>query len=235
MVAQAIAIIPARGGSKRIPKKNIIDFCGKPLIAWTIEAAIQSACFDRVLVSTDDVEIATVAKEFGASVPFLREENADDYAPVSEATLSALAKAESYWGEKYKTVTQLMPNCPIRMAQDIVNAMKKFSSGKAKFQISCFKFGWMNPWWAVKLDGNGVPERLFPEATLARSQDLEQLFCPTGAIWIADIKAFKENKTFYGVGHVFEPMDWMSAIDIDDVEDLEMAQAIYLLQNNINA
>jgi len=225
-----IAIIPARGGSKRIPKKNILDFFGVPMIARTIHAARESGCFDRVLVSTDDPAIAEASRVHGAEVPFLRLENADDHSPISEATLSALAQAEAYWAESYETVVQLMANCPLRNASDIRKAVAAFDNRSAQFQISSFRFGWMNPWWAAKLDANGTPERVFPQAIFSRSQDLEDLYCPTGAVWIADGAALKRAGTFYGDGYVFENMPWTSAVDIDDFEDLEMAKAVFRMQ-----
>lgn len=226
LVNKRIAIIPARGGSKRIPGKNIINFLGKPMIASTIEAARESGCFDRILVSTDDPETAETAQEFGAEAPFLRENNADDHSPVSEATWHALNQAMSYWGESYNTVVQLMANCPLRDSEDIKNCVKAFDSHKRTFQISCFRFGWMNPWWATKLDGEGRPTQLFPEAAVQRSQDLPDLFCPTGAVWIAQAKQFLESRTFYGEDNRFEPLSWKSAIDIDDQDDLEFALAV---------
>lgn len=103
-----IAIIPARGGSKRILKKNIIDFNGKPMIAWTIEAALKSQLFSKVLVSTDCEETADIARAFGAEVPFLRRGYSDDITPVSEATLDALLQAEKFWNLDFDTVTQLI-------------------------------------------------------------------------------------------------------------------------------
>lgn len=223
---QRIAIIPARGGSKRIPRKNIIDFDGKPMIAWTIEAALNSQCFDRVLVSTDSDEIAEVSIASGASVPFLRQENADDAAPSSLATISALRQAEAHWQTSFHQVAQLMPNCPLRDAAHIRAAMDNFWMRDIDYQISCFRFGWMNPWWAVKLDGDMSPTRLFPEALSKRSQDLEHLYCPTGAIWIAGRDALLEAETFYGPDHSYFPMDWIGAIDIDDMDDYRMALAL---------
>ena len=112
---KVIAIIPARSGSKRIPKKNIIDFMGKPMIAWTIEAARESKIFYDVLVSTDSEEIANLSRRFGASAPFLRDaKDADDITPVSEATINALINMENKSNVKYDMVVQLMPNCPCR-------------------------------------------------------------------------------------------------------------------------
>jgi CMP-N-acetylneuraminic acid synthetase len=227
MVERRIAIIPARGGSKRIPEKNILEFFGKPMIAWTIQAAKDAGVFDRILVSTDDPKIAEVSKEWGAEVPFLRQEFADDYTPVSEASASALQQAIDYWGEDYSHVTQLMANCPMRTGTDIKAALTQFEQHGRSFQISCFKYGWMNPWWAVQLDNSGQPQRLFPETAGKRSQDLPELYCPTGAIWIANAKALLSTKTFYGPDHVFEPIFWESAVDIDDYEDLSFAKALY--------
>lgn len=226
MVKKRIAIIPARGGSKRIPHKNIIDFCGKPMIAWTIQAAKESGLFDRILVSTDDQSIAEVSIAWGAEVPFLRARFSDDHTPVSEATVSALQQAMDQWGDHYVSVTQLMANCPLRTADDIEQAVITFEEQNRDFQISCFKFGWMNPWWAVKLDSEGHPKRLFPETVGQRSQDLPELFCPTGAIWVAKVEGLLSTKTFYGQGHVFEPLAWESAVDIDDYDDLRFAVAL---------
>ncbi|WP_301102050.1 acylneuraminate cytidylyltransferase family protein [Propionivibrio sp.] len=223
-----IAIILARGGSKRLPRKNILELHGKPMLAWSVEAALQSGQFDQVLVSTDDPEIADVARSYGAAVPFLRDSAADDITPSSEATLTALGQAEQHWGERFDVVSQLMANCPMRNAIDIQAAVRNFIEQGAESQISCFRFGWMNPWWAVRLDENGSPDYLFPEARVARSQDLPALYCPSGAIWIARAPTLKSARTYYVPGHIFHTLSWMSAMDIDDVEDFEMATACFL-------
>jgi CMP-N-acetylneuraminic acid synthetase len=222
-----IAVIPARGGSKRIPHKNIRDFNGKPLIAWTIEAARNADIFERILVSTDDARIAEIARESGVEVPFLRDSKYDDHSPVSEATIAALTQVENKLHEHYEIVVQLMPSCPLRKSGDIINAWQNFNRMESSFQISCFKFGWMNPWWAVTIDGKGNPTPIFPDKIKARSQGLPDLYCPSGAIWIADIEPLKRSGTFYGPGHVFYPLEWRAAIDIDDRQDLEMAHALF--------
>lgn len=228
LVVKHIAVILARGGSKRLPRKNILNFHGKPLLAWTVEAAVNSGQYERVLVSTDDSEIAEIGRSFGAEVPFLRDSAADDITPSSEATLAALGQAERYWGEKFDVVSQLMANCPLRDAKDIAAAVRNFINRDPVSQISCFRFGWMNPWWAVKLDEQSRPDYLFPNARVARSQDLSTLYCPTGAIWIARASVLQSARTFYAENHIFHPMSWMSAMDIDDAEDLEMAKACFL-------
>lgn len=224
-MAKIVAIIPARGGSKRVPGKNIMDFCGKPMIAWTIEAAIASQLFDAVVVSTDDAEIAKVALAYGALVPALRQAAADDHSPVSEATIHALEQLEAQ-GKHFDVVVQLFAVCPLRNASDIQKAYAFFEVQKAAFLISCFKYVWMNPWWAVQLDATHQPKRIF-EDTFKRSQDLPELFCPTGAIWIADVNHLKEAGTFYGKGHVFWELDWRRALDIDSYDDVALGKALF--------
>lgn len=219
-----IAIIPARGGSKRIPLKNIKEFDGKPMIAWTIEAAKEAGIFDRIIVSTDSEEIAKVAIQCGAEVPFLRNTAADDHAPVSEATLATIMQLEQL-DEKYDRVYQLFSVSPLRNAQDILDAERFFESKNADFLLSCFKYAWMNPWWAVKLDEKNQPEWIFEDAK-KRSQDLPELYCPTGAIWVANIEALKRDKTFYGKGHIFWEMPWQRALDIDNYEDIQLGLAL---------
>lgn len=225
-----IAIILARGGSKRLHRKNILDFHGKPLLAWSVEAALQSDQFEQVLVSTDDPEIADIARSFGAAVPFLRDSASNDVAPSSEATLAALRQAEQHWGEQFDVVSQLMANCPLRDAENITAAVQNFTHKGAESQVSCFRYGWMNPWWAAKLDERGTPDYLFPGALNTRSQDLPPLYCPSGAIWIARSATFKSTKTFYAPNHIFHELGWMSAMDIDDAEDLAMAKTCFLIK-----
>lgn len=222
-----IAIIPARGQSKRIPKKNILNISGKPMIAYTIEAALKSGLFDKVLVSTDDDEIAHISEEYGAWVPFKRSKYVDDYSTVSEVTLNALQVLEKDFQKSYQTVVQLMANCPLRDASEIVKAVEFFEAGEHNFQISCFQYGWMNPWWAHKLDEDNKASPLFPdEMTGKRSQDLEKLYCPTGAIWVASTAHLTEYGNFYGKDYRFFPMSWRKALDIDDYEDLRMVEIL---------
>lgn len=225
-----VAIIPARGGSKRLPNKNIIDFMGKPLIAHTIEAALKSDLFDRVMVSTDSEVIAKIAREYGATVPFLRDQYAGEHATVSEAIVYSLQQLFEKKQEKYDLVFQLMPNCPLRDANDLIHAYQHFMEHKLAFQISVFEYGWMNPWWAISVSG-GQPHMLFAEALKKRSQDLEKLYCPTGAIWVAKTIDLLRHKNFYGPGYGICVLDWQSAVDIDEAADLEMAKAVYLLKH----
>ncbi len=222
-----IAIIPARGQSKRIPKKNILNISGKPMIAYTIEAALKSGLFDKVLVSTDDDEIARISEEYGAWVPFRRSKYVDDYSTVSDVTLNALQVLEEDFQQSYQTVVQLMANCPLRDVTEIEKAVAFFEERNHSFQISCFQYGWVNPWWAHSLDEKMKAMPLFPkEMKTKRSQDLEKLFCPTGAIWIAKVSDLMTSRSFYGEDYRFFPMSWRKALDIDDYEDLRMVEIL---------
>lgn len=219
MVSKTIAVIPARGGSKRIPQKNIIEFHGKPLIAWTIEEAIRSGSFSAVYVDTDDVEISEVARRNGALVPFLRSTITDEFAPVASSTIEFLTRL----GESSSTfVVQLMANCPLRTSDDIKRFHEFMVNNNCDFLLSCFELSWMNPWWSFKMNEKGH-SFLFPDALKSRSQDLEPLFCPSGAIWGARIEKLLAEGTFYGSNHQFFKMPWSHAIDIDTHDDLEMA------------
>lgn len=232
VVKNIIAVIPARGGSKRIPKKNILEVLGKPMIAWTIEEALKSKFITEVVVSTDDLEIAEVSRSYGASVPFLRSAHADDFSPVSEATINCV-KDYCKLNETPDIVVQLMANCPNRDAQDIDESIAQFIEKSRSFQISCFKYGWMNPWWAHTLNDDGIATSIFDNSIkFKRSQDQPDLYCPTGAIWIAQTDELFESGTFYGPNHSFHEISWEAAVDIDDYSDLKMAKILMSDKSN---
>ncbi len=221
-----LAIIPARGGSKRIPRKNIRDLCGKPAIAYTIEAALQSGIFSQVVVSTDSDEIAEVAGRYGADVPFMRDSNlADDYTPVSLVTVDALKRLDPH-GTSFQRVAQLMPNCPLRTAEDIRNSHRQFIETGADSQISVTRYGWLNPWWAMTLgDGNRIA--LVHDVQMnSRSQDLPEVYCPTGAIWWAKADALRREKTFHIPDRTGWEISWQRAVDIDTEEDWQLAELL---------
>lgn len=227
MSSRILAIIPARGGSKRLPHKNIMEFRGRPMICWTIDAARKSGIFDEIFISTDCSRTAEIGKDCGAAVPFLRDPtDADDMTPVWTATTNALHQFEQYRKRSYDVVVQLMANCPLRNSQDIRNAYDYYMERRLSFLISVFKYGWMNPWWALTVSApSGEPTFLFPKAR-KRSQDLPELYCPSGAIWIADAAQLKRQKTFYGEGWRVFPLKWQQAFDIDDMDDYQMALAL---------
>ncbi|QSB27955.1 cytidylyltransferase domain-containing protein [Flavobacterium sp. CLA17] len=233
--SKVIAVIPARGGSKRIPNKNIIDFFGKPMIAWTIEAALKSGIFDVVLVSTDNKEIAEIAIEYGAQVPFLRQEASDDFSPVALATIGAIKQMEYYKEEQYDIVVQLMANCPLRSSVSIIKAYEEFLKDSSKTILSSFHYGMFNPWWAHRIDENNNAKPLFDDDLRnKRSQDQSKLFCPTGAIWISKVNDLKNYNTFYSDNYRFYPISWLEAVDIDDYDDFQLAKAAFNILNESN-
>jgi CMP-N-acetylneuraminic acid synthetase len=231
---ERVAIILARGGSKRIPNKNIIDFFGKPLLAWTIEAALKTNLFETVLVSTESEQIAEISLKYGAKVPFLRNANYDDFSSSSEATLTALKQLKEWNSTDYKTVVQLMANCPLRTSSNILDQLKLYESfSKRKSIISGFKYGMFNPWWAYSKAKDGTYSRIFENIEkITRSQDLPKLICPTGATWISEVETLYEENTFYSVGYSFYELGWIQAVDIDDESDLLLAKAAYHLLHN---
>ncbi len=222
-----IAIIPARSGSKRIPNKNIVDFHGIPLLYWTIDAARESDLFDRILVSTDSQHYLNLAKKRDIKFPLLRGSHSDDNSPVSLATLETLKKAMEYYGETYDSVVQLMPNCPLRTSSSIREFIYDFENENNSSLISGFEYGWMNPNWAYKINENNKPAALFPENISKRSQDLPKLYCPSGSIWVTNTKNLLACKTFYLKDWRFKIIPWEEAIDIDDYNDLKMAELVF--------
>jgi CMP-N-acetylneuraminic acid synthetase len=225
-----LAVIPARGGSKRLPGKNLRALGGKPLLAHSIVAAQESGLFERIVVSTDSEDIAAAAARYGADVPFLRgAQLADDVTPVSEATLDVLRRIDPA-GEIYTQVCQLMANCPLRTACDIISSYEQFVRSGAEAQISVVRFGWQNPWWAVRRDERFVLEPLFEDALTQRSQDLPPLFCPTGAVWWAEAETLRRHRTFHVPGRTGWELPWDRGVDIDTEEDWLVADVLFRLQ-----
>ena len=223
---QALAVIPARGGSKRVPGKNIRPLLGVPAIAYTIRAALESGVFQRVVVSTDSEEIARVARENGADVPFVRDASlADDHTPVSLATVDALERLDPC-AERFTHVAQLMANCPLRDADDVRASWRQLSDTGARSQLSVMRFGWLNPWWAMRRGSDFVLDPLFREQVTAPSQSLPELFCPTGAIWWARAEVLREERTFHVEGRTGWEISWQHGVDVDTEDDWAMAELL---------
>lgn len=226
VVGARLAVIPARGGSKRIPKKNVRALGGKPLLAHTIEAAMESGLFDRIVVSTDSQEIAEVAAQYGAEIPFLRDPGlSDDHVPVSAATVDAARRLDPE-GNIFEYVCQLMPNCPFRTAADIVDSYHQLVETGANSQLSVVRYGWQNPWWALRRNEAFILEPLFNDAMTARSQDLPELFCPTGAVWWARTDALRREGTYHVLGRTGWEIPWVRGLDIDTEDDWVMAEVL---------
>ncbi len=223
---RALAVIPARGGSKRVPLKNIRELKGRPLIAYTIDAALESGVFEQVVVSTDSDHIAEIARACGAEVPFMRDSSiADDHTPVSAATADALVRLDP-GATRFDFVAQLMANCPFRTAEDVVSSHDSIQKSGAESQISVCRYGWLNPWWAMTMAVDGALSPLFEEQMASRSQDLPEVFCPTGAVWWARAEVLREKQTFHVPGRTGWEIVWDHALDIDDEDDWRMAEVL---------
>lgn len=182
-----------------------------------------------MVVSTDSQDIAKVALQFGAEVPFIRDVNlSDDLTPVSSATVDALVRLDPS-GDKYDSVAQLMANCPLRTPSDVIDSYHQFRAGGADSQISVVRYGWQNPWWAMRRNEHHQLEPVFKEEIRARSQDLPDLFCPTGAIWWARSEVLRRTQTFHIENRTGWEIPWRRGIDIDTVEDWEMAEVLLQL------
>jgi pseudaminic acid cytidylyltransferase len=227
MAEACISILPARGGSKRIPKKNIRPMSGNPLISYTIEAAIQSRLFERVVVSTDSPEIAEVALKYGAEVPFLRDASlADDHTPVSAATVDMLRRLDPS-GDNFSYVCQLMPNCPLRTTADIVDSYRQFIETRADSQLSVVRYGWQNPWWAMRRNEKFELDPLFRDQISSRSQDLPELYCPTGAVWWAKADVLRREGTYHISSRTGWEIPWERGLDIDTTDDWDLAEVMF--------
>lgn len=219
---RVLAVIAGRGGSKGLPRKNIRELAGKPLIAWSIEAAAGSAFLDRTIVSTDDPEIADVARKWGGDVPFLRpEELATDASSIIDAVLHAVDRLR----EPYRYAVLLQATSPLRMSSDIDEALALCRKSHARACVSITpapKAG-----WTLGLNQNG---RLMPffESSARRRQDLPAAYMPNGAVYVAEIDWLRKQSTYYApeaVGYVMPPE---RSVDVDTMLDFRLAEAVLL-------
>jgi len=214
-----LAVIPARGGSKRLPRKNILDLAGKPLIAWTIEAALGSKYIDRVIVSTDDKEIATISKKYGADVPFMRpSELATDEAKSVDVVLHLLEKLKKI-REKYDYIILLQPTSPLRTTQNIDDSVELLQARKSDAVISVCKVE-HSPLWCNLIPGDDLSNFLDHSILNKRSQDLEQYYRLNGAIYLCNAEKLKEEKAFFLKNRCSAyKMNRESSVDIDSRMD----------------
>ncbi len=220
-----VAIITARGGSKRIPRKNIKEFCGKPILAYSIQAALEAGVFDTVMVSTDDMEIAEIAKKYGAEVPFYRsEKTANDYATTADVILEVIEEYEKL-GQFFDMVCCIYPTAPFLTAEKLKDAVQKLENSDADTLIPVVAFSYPVQRALVIRDEKLVFE--YPEFMDSRSQDLEPHYHDVGQFYIMKTEAFKESKKIM-VGNIlpFEISE-MEVQDIDNQTDWEIAEMKY--------
>jgi len=215
-----LAVIPARGGSKRLPRKNILDLSGKPMISWTIDAALGSKYIDRIVVSTDDQEIAKISKDCGADIPFIRPlELATDYATSIDVVLNLIESLERN-NEYYDYIMLLQPTSPLRSTKNINESVELLKLRKTDAVVSVCKAK-HSPLWCNTIPENGNLSGFLDNSILnKRSQDLEQYFCINGAIYLCNIKRLKQEKTFFlNSSCTAYKMNRESSVDIDSRMD----------------
>lgn len=223
-----ICIIPARGGSKRIPRKNIKIFAGKPMMAHSIIAAHQSRLFERVIVSTDDQEIMHVANSYGAETPFVRpEECANDYASTEDVILNALN-----WLKKHSQLPEyfccIYPTAPFVTSKLLCNALDllKQNNATTSFPVTTFASPIFR---ALQINKNGNVEAIWPEHTHKRSQDLPEAYHDAGQFYWGHCERFIEEKQLYSADSVPLVISRKLVCDIDTPDDWELAELMHQL------
>ena len=228
---KSIAIITARGGSKRIPRKNIKEFLGKPIIAYTIEAAIASNMFDQVMVSTDDNEIAEIAKKYGAMVPFMRsEKTSNDFATTADV-LNEVIDEYKKLGESFEYMCCLYPTAPFVTPEAIGQAMKILEDNGADTVLPVVKFSFPPQRGMVMKDGYLTPK--YPECMPMRSQDLEPMYHDAGQFYCMKVSSFLEQGKVVMDKTMPYMQDDMNVQDIDTPEDWAIAEVKYKVLHNI--
>ncbi len=218
-----LAIITARGGSKRIPRKNIKDFCGKPIIAYSIEAAINSRVFDEVMVSTDSEEIAGIAREYGASVPFLRSlETSNDFATTADVIAEVLGRYKKI-GKQFETFACIYPTAPFITGEKLSKATELLNGADAVISVVKYSF----PPQRAFVIHNGVVAYQYPQYERTRSQDLESVYHDCGQLYICNCNEFLNRHTLILPKTRPYIMPNEEVQDIDTFSDWEIAEAKY--------
>lgn len=225
MKKRSVAIITARGGSKRIPRKNIKEFLGKPIIAYSIKAAIDSGIFDEVMVSTDDEEIAGIAKQAGAKVPFMRSvDAANDYATTTDV-IGEVLKQYKEIGLEFEYACCIYPTAPFVTKELLLQAQKLVEKEGADSCFPVIQFSF--PPQRGMIIENGIAKYKYPEYQFTRSQDLEGMYHDSGQFYYFDVKKFEETGKM--LGDAIKPIviSEMEAQDIDNEDDWKIAELKY--------
>lgn len=221
-----LAVIPARGGSKRLPGKNIKDLCGKPLIAWTIDSALKSNLFDEVMVNTDDIEIAEISKGYGATVPFIR---STELATDTASSMDVVIQTVNFYLENEKNfdiVLLLQPTSPLRTSQDIINAINLYLEKNANSVLSVCEVDHPVQWSNTLNDSLSMDSFIRESIKGKRSQDLETNYRLNGAIYIWDsIQLLQCRETIISPSFAYV-MNRKSSVDIDEEIDFKYAKLL---------
>jgi pseudaminic acid cytidylyltransferase len=220
-MTRRLAIIPARGGSKRLPRKNVLPFLGRPIIAHTIDAATSSGCFTRVLVSTEDAEIAEAARAAGADIHRRDPALATDSATLTEVCLDILA-SEDRAGRTYDTFACLYATAPLRRADDVAAVVALAERPDADFALAVTTYP-LPPHQALRLGEDGGLTPMWPDLVNLRADTIGRLVVDNGSTYAVKVAAFREHRSFYGprlAGHLM-PRD--RSVDIDEQADYDLA------------
>ena len=217
-----LAIIPARGGSKRLPRKNVLDLCGKPLIAYTIEATLKSKYIDKVIVSSDDEEILNISSNFGADIIKRPIDLANDTATTFDAIKHTIENVE-----KYDYIVLLQPTSPLRNEKHIDEAIELLEKKKADAIVSVCEME-HSPLWSNTLPKDGNMNNFLKDEILnKRSQDLDKFYRLNGAIYICKTEKLIENKSFFLKDNIFAYiMNRENSIDIDEEIDFKISEVL---------
>ncbi|MCE1272616.1 MAG: pseudaminic acid cytidylyltransferase [Acinetobacter sp.] len=222
-----LAVIPARGGSKRIPRKNIKYFYGKPMIAWSIEAALKSECFDEVWVSTDDEEIADIARQYGAKIPFMRPAHlSDDFATTADVMQHATHAFAQLKGQRPDYVCCLYATAPFVQTDDLKTGLKLLQNHPLDYAFSATTFAFPIQ-RAIKLNQDGNVEMFQPENFNKRSQDLEEAWHDAGQFYWGTAQAWLDKRpVFSSVSQIIE-LPRTRVQDIDTQDDWKFAELLF--------
>lgn len=222
-----LCIIPARGGSKRIPRKNIKPFMGKPIIAYSIEAALYSGIFDEVMVSTDDEEIACVARQYGATVPFLRSaETSNDYATTVDVLLEVVNKYKEQ-GKVFDTICCLYSTAPFVTSERLKEASSQISENvDACFTIVQYSYPIQR---SLRINENEYVEMKFPEHLKSRTQDLEKVYHDAGQFYFVKTEALFQEETVWCKRTAPLILSELEVQDLDTLTDWQLAEMKYQL------
>lgn len=223
-MGRQLAIITARGGSKRIPRKNIKEFCGKPILCYSIEAAKSAGVFDEIMVSTDDEEIAQISRSAGASVPFFRSsETSGDYSSTDDVIMEVIKEYQKS-GQEFEAFCCIYPTAPFLTGSRLKSAMELLKEADSVMPVVPFSYP---PQRGLIVNKEGFVERQFPEYALARSQDLPRIYHDCGQFYACRTAPFLEAGTTDVKRLVPLILSEMEVQDIDTLEDWEIAEIKY--------
>jgi N-acylneuraminate cytidylyltransferase len=222
VASRKLALIPARGGSRRLLRKNVRPFGGRPMLAWTIDAARSADIFQRIVVSTDDEEIADIAQRNGAEVALRDARLSDDAATLFEVALNFVTQVDT----QVDQLCILLPNCPLRTATDVLAGHATMTAYEAPAVISVCSYNWTPPFRAQVMRSDVTLEPVFPEWAEAKSQSYPEVLCLSGAVYWADPERLRAGSSLTLPGLRGVQIPWHRAIDIDTYDDFQLAACV---------